>query len=61
CSLKFFWKLSLPFWNLQGCITVYLSRFYAVCFSAATLLYYHRHFPLSTAFSKFFQTFLQRS
>ena len=37
----------------QGCIAVYLSRF-RCCFSAATRLYYHKSFALSTTFFKIF-------
>ena len=42
----------------QGCITVYLSRYCLLLFTAATLLSYHRSFALSTTFFIFSKLFL---
>ena len=50
---SFFWKS----WNFQGCITVYLSKISVsslLLFSAATLIFYHDRFRLSTTFLKNF-------
>ncbi len=44
-------------WNIQGCITVYLSRYCMLLCSAATLLIYHRFLALSTTFFDFFKSF----
>ena len=47
-------------WNLQGCITVYLSRYFVVSgfyLSATTFISYHISFRLSTTFFIFFQLF----
>ena len=41
----------------QGCITVYLSRYCLLLFTAATLLSYHRSFALSTTFFIFSKLF----
>ena len=49
CSLKY------SFGIFQGCITVYLSRFLLLLFSAATLIEYHMSLPLSTTFLIFFR------
>jgi len=48
CSLKY------SFGIFQGCITVYLSRFLLLLFSAATLIEYHMSLPLSTTFLIYF-------
>ncbi|MBQ7761887.1 MAG: hypothetical protein IJ400_07515, partial [Clostridia bacterium] len=42
--------------NFQGCIVVYLSRFFSLllCFSVTACLDYHKFFALSTTFLNYF-------
>ena len=50
-------RCEILIWNFQGCITVYLSRYLLLLFSAATLIEYHMCFALSTTFFIFFKLF----